>query len=174
MVGHVKAVLKSICTILASIPLSNEFCRVWDTQKCITSTQSLRHRHQMLKKLRQYWCYANRSVIGNGGKEWIFRNLSDIGMSHARRETTQTNRLPKHHTKTGGQNISSLKKKRKHAQFKMDQCHHNGPSLTRESWPCSIWRQSWLDQDMDGKWAADQLTPCTACCWNDLTADQPY
>ena len=34
------------------------------------------------------------------------------------RETTQTNKPPKHYTKTGGQNISSsLKKERKHTQW---------------------------------------------------------
>ena len=35
-----KAALKSICTILASCPLSKALCSVWDTEKCITDTKT--------------------------------------------------------------------------------------------------------------------------------------
>ena len=44
-------------------------------------------------------------------------NMGDIGLSPASRETTQTSKQPKHYTKTWGQNISSLKKKRKHTEL---------------------------------------------------------
>ena len=107
------------------------------TQKCITGTQifpisklggwkdtiafhksSKTNRHQELKHLRQYWRYGNWLVIGNRRGLWTFRNWGDIGLSLASRETTQTNKPPKHYTKTGGHNIrSSLKKKRKHTQW---------------------------------------------------------
>ena len=39
------------------------------------------NRHQSLKHLRQYWCYGNRSVIGNRGGRYTFRNWGDIGLS---------------------------------------------------------------------------------------------
>ena len=99
------------------------------TEMCITGTQTipisklggwkhtiafqwcapLTNRYQMLKLLRQYWCYGNRSVIGNRGRWFTFRNWGEIGLSSARRETSQTNKQPKHYTKTGGRghNISS-------------------------------------------------------------------
>ena len=103
-------------------------------QKCITSTQtfpisklggrthtiafnrtSKRNRQKALKNLWQYWCYRNRLVVCNRGGLWSIWNRGDIDLSSASRESTQTNNLQKHYTKTGGQNISSsLKKKRKH------------------------------------------------------------
>ena len=95
-------------------------------QKCITGTQtfpiikrcgwkhtiafhklSKTNRHQVLKHLRQYWCYGNWSVIGNRGGRWTFQNWGDICLSPARWETTQTNKPPKYCTKMGGHNISS-------------------------------------------------------------------
>ena len=101
------------------------------SQKCITGTQlfpisklcgwkhtiafhksSKMNRHQTLKHLRQYWCYGNPSVISNRGGRWTFRNWSDIGLSPARRETTQTNIPPKHYTKTGGITSADLLRKR--------------------------------------------------------------
>ena len=106
-------------------------------QKCITGTQTFpisklgdwkhttafhksyeANQHQALKHLRQYRCYGNWSVVGNRGGQWTLWNRGDIGLSPARRETTQMNKPPKHYTKTGGQNISSsLKKERKHTQW---------------------------------------------------------
>ena len=63
------------------------------TQKCITGTQtfpisklvdwknttafdkwSAANRHLALKHVRQYWCYGNRSVVGNRGGWWILSN----------------------------------------------------------------------------------------------------
>ena len=73
------------------------------------------NRHQAFKHLRQHWCYGNWSVIflgGNRGGRRTFRNWGDIGLSPASRETTQTNKPPKHYTKTGGHNISSSLKKK--------------------------------------------------------------
>ena len=113
------------------------------TQKCITDIQTIpisklggwkhttvfhksseANRHSVLKHLRQYRCYGNRSVVGNRGGQWTLWNRGDIGLSPASRETTQANKPPKHHTKIGGQNISSsLKKKRKHTQWVIP----NGP-----------------------------------------------
>ena len=76
------------------------------------------NRHQALKHLRQYWCYGNRSVIGTRGGRWTFRNWGDIGLSPASQEITQTNKPPKHYTKTGDHNIGCcLKKKRKHTKW---------------------------------------------------------
>ena len=40
----------------------------------------------------------NWSVIGNRRGRWTFRNWGDIGLSPASRETTQTNKPPKHYT----------------------------------------------------------------------------
>ena len=106
------------------------------SQKCITGTQTFpifklsgwkhstefhksfrTNRHQTLKHLGQYCCYRNRSVIGNRGDRWTFRNWGDIGLYSASMETTKTNKPPKHYTKTGGHNISSSHKKmRKYAK----------------------------------------------------------
>ena len=61
--------------------------------------------------------FGNLSVIGNRGEQWTFRNWADTGLSPASWETTQTIKPPKHYTKTGGHNISSLKKKRKHTEW---------------------------------------------------------
>ena len=48
----------------------------------------------------------------------IFWNWGDMSLSPASKETTQTNKPPKHYTKTGGHNVSSsLKKNRKHTQW---------------------------------------------------------
>ena len=58
------------------------------------------NRHQELKHLRQYWWYRNRSVIGNRGGWWTFLNLGDIDLSPASLETTETNKRPKHYSKT--------------------------------------------------------------------------
>ena len=87
---------------------------MWHTQTCITGAQkfpisklggwkhttafhksSKTNRHQALKHLRQNWCYGNRSVIGNRGWWWTFKNWADIGLSPTNRETTQTNKPPK-------------------------------------------------------------------------------
>ena len=57
--------------------------------------------HQTHKHLRQYWYYGNRSVIGNRGRRWTFRNLGDINLSPESRETTQMNKPPKHYTRRG-------------------------------------------------------------------------
>ena len=76
------------------------------------------NRHQALKYFRQYCCYGDWSVIGNRRGRWTFRNWGDISLSLASWETTQTNKPPKHYTKTGGHDISSsLKKKRKHTRW---------------------------------------------------------
>ena len=58
------------------------------------------HRHQTLNYHRQYWSYRNRSVIDNRGGRWTLWNTDDIGLSQASWETTQTNKPPKHYTKT--------------------------------------------------------------------------
>ena len=51
-------------------------------------------------------------------RRWTLFNRSDIGLSPASRETSQTNKPPKYCTMTRGQTISSsLKKKRKHTQW---------------------------------------------------------
>ena len=106
-------------------------------QKCITGTQTFpisklggwkhttafhtssnTNRHQALIHLKHYWYYGNWSLIGNRRLRWTFRNWGDIGLSPASRETSQTNKPPKHYTKMGVHNISSsLKKKRKHTQW---------------------------------------------------------
>ena len=46
-------------------------------------------------------------IIGNRVREETFQNRCDIGLSPANRETTQTNKPPKHYTKPGAN--SSLK-----------------------------------------------------------------
>ena len=63
-------------------------------------------------------------------------NWGDIGLPPASRETTQTDKPPKHFTKTWGQDISSLiKKKRKHTQWVsatiMVQVYQETPVLAR-------------------------------------------
>ena len=67
---------------------------------------------EVLKKLRQYWCYGNRSVIGNRGGRWTFRNWGDTGLSPASLETTQTNMQMKHHTTMGAIASAVLLRKR--------------------------------------------------------------
>ena len=88
-------------------------------QKCMTDTQTFpisklggwkhtsmfhksfkTNRQQTLKHLRQYWCYGNRSVIGHRGGWWTLWYADDIGLPPASRETTQTNKAPKHYAKT--------------------------------------------------------------------------
>ena len=100
------------------------------TQKCITGTQtfpisklcswkdttafhklSKTNRHQVLKHLRQYWCYGNWLVIINRRGRWTFRNRGDIGLSPASRETSQTNKPLKHYTKTGAITSVLLRKR---------------------------------------------------------------
>ena len=54
----------------------------------------------------------------------------------------------------------------------MGQSPHKGPSLTRDAWPHSTWRQRRYVSEMDRKWAADQQTRWTACHQNDPRADQ--
>ena len=117
-------------TILASCPLSNALCSVWDLHKVITSQtfpisklcgwkhtaafhrQSETNRHQTLRHLWQYWCYGNRSVIGNRGGLWTFQNCGDIALSPTSLETTLTNKPPKYYTETrGAQNLSSSRKR---------------------------------------------------------------
>ena len=90
------------------------------TQKCITGSQTFpisnlcgskhttafhksseANRHLALKHLRQYWCYGNRSVVGNRGRRWTFWNRGDICLTPASRETTQTNKPPKHYKDVG-------------------------------------------------------------------------
>ena len=106
-------------------------------QKCITGTKTFpisklggwkhttafqksseTNRHHTLKHLRQYSCYGNRSVVANRGGQWTIWDRSDISLSPASRETTQTNKPQKHYTKTSAsavhqhqQNISSSLKK---------------------------------------------------------------
>ena len=100
-------------------------------QKCITGTQtfpisklggwkdttafhksSKTNRHQVLKHLRQYWCYGNWSVICNRRGWWTFRNWGDISLFPASQETTQTNKPPKHYTKMGAITSAVLLRKR--------------------------------------------------------------
>ena len=89
------------------IDLSNKQTGYWK-HTTVFQISSNRNRHQTLKHLRQYCCCGNRSVIGNRGGRWAFRNRGDIDLSPARRETTQANKSPKHFTKMGGgANISS-------------------------------------------------------------------
>ena len=102
-------------TVTLTFPISKMGCSKHTTA---FHKSSKTNRHQALKHLRQCWCYVNWSVIGNRRGRWTFRNWGDIGLSLASRETTQTNKPPKHYTKTLGHNISSsLKKKRKHTQW---------------------------------------------------------
>ena len=115
-------------------------------QKCITGTQTFpisklggwkhttachksseTNRHQTFKNLGQYWCYWNRSVIGNRGGWWTFRNYGDISLSPAGRQTTQTNKPPKHYTKTTG--ITSAMLLIKKETYSMGHCHNKGPCL---------------------------------------------
>ena len=92
------------------------------------------------------------------------RKRGDIRLSRVSRETTQTNKKPKHYTKMGRQNISSsLKKKRKHTLDK-------GPSLTRDALPHSPCPKGGKSR----RRMASERTPRTACCQNDLRADRPY
>ena len=61
-------------------------------------------------------CSGNPSVVCNRGGRWTLRNWSDIGLSPANMEATQTKKPPKHCTEMGSQNISSsLQIKRIHA-----------------------------------------------------------
>ena len=100
--------------------------------------------------------------------------LGDIGLSPASRETSQTNKPPKHYTKMGGHNISSYsKKKRKHTKLVSAtirvQVYQETPHLTRpEHKGGKTWR--W----MTSEWHINSLPAWTACCQNNRTADQPY
>ena len=82
-------------------------------QMCITCTQTF-----PLCKLggwsnAQTWCSGNRSVMGNRGTWWTFKNWGNIGLSPGSRETTLTYKPAKNYTKMGSQSISnnSLKEK---------------------------------------------------------------
>ena len=59
-------------------------------------------------------------VIGDRRGRWTYRNYGDIGLSPASHETTQTNKSPKHYTKT-----VLLKKEE---TCPMGRCHHKGPT----------------------------------------------
>ena len=119
-------------------------------QKCITGTQTFpisklggwkhtttfhksseTNRHQTLKHLRQHRCYGNRSVVGNRGGRWTLWNRSDIGMSPASRETTSTNKPPKHFTKTGAR--TSAVHLRKRGNIPNGSEPHKDPSLTSDA-----------------------------------------
>ena len=130
------------------------------TQKCITGTQIFQiskqccwkhitaflkstktKRHQALKHLGQCWCCGNRSVIGNRRWRLIFRNRGDIGLPPASRETTKrTNRIK---TALRRGTITSAVLDEKKETYLMGQRHHKGPSVTRDDWPRSTWRQWW-------------------------------
>ena len=82
------------------------------TQKYITGTQTFptcklggwkpttafhktseTNRHQELKHLRQYWCYVNRSVIGNRGGGWSLRIVVALAcLQHAWKLPKRTSR----------------------------------------------------------------------------------
>ena len=87
---------------------------VGHAQKCITGTQTFpisklggwkhttafhklfkTNRHQVLKHLRQYWCYGQWSISGNRRGRRTFRNRGDVGLSPASREITKTNKPQK-------------------------------------------------------------------------------
>ena len=55
------------------------------------------------------------------GGWWTFRNWNEIGLSTASRDTTQTNKKPKHYVKNlGSEHISStLRKKRKQTKWSL-------------------------------------------------------
>ena len=126
------AVLKSICTILASCPLSNALYSACDMhKKCITVTQtfpisklggwkpsnafhksSVANQHQALKHLRQYRCYGNCSVVGNTGGWWTLWNRGDIGLSSASRETTRRTRHRNTTPRRAGRTSAVLLRKR--------------------------------------------------------------
>ena len=86
------------------------------------------NRHQALKHLGKYCCYWKRSVIGKRWGRWTFRNWGDISLSPASRETTQTNKPPKHYRKT--RNIPNGSNKEE--IYPKGQCHHKGPSLNKK------------------------------------------
>ena len=71
----------------------------WKHTTAFHKSSQANRRHQALKHLRQYRCYGNRSVVGNRGGRWTLWNRGDIGLSPASRETTQTNKPPKHYAK---------------------------------------------------------------------------
>ena len=131
-----KAVLESIGTILASCPLSTHFAVHGTAQMYITGTQTFlisklggwstilcstnrprRTEHQKLKHLRHYWCYGDRSVIGNRGWRGTFRNRGDIGLSPANWETIQTKKPPYHYAESGAQHHKFSWKIRKYSQW---------------------------------------------------------
>ena len=63
-------------------------------------------------------CSRERAAKSNKKALALLLKPACFGLSPASRETTQTNKPPKHYTKTGGHNISSsLKKKRKQTQW---------------------------------------------------------
>ena len=142
--------------------------------KTAINKSSEANQHQALKHLRQYWCYKNWSVIGNQRGRWTFRNWSDIVLSLASCEPTQTNKPPKHYTNTEGHNMSSLKKKNKHTQWVSatirgwSECplsevvvlYHHEPS-----WSSSLWFRNCLLLRSVGCW------PSSSTWWNTCPPD---
>ena len=128
------------------------------------------NKHQALKHLRQYWCYGNRSVIGNRGGRWTFRNWGDIGLSPPRWKNSQTNKPQKHNTKTWA--ITSAVHLRKGGNIPKGSVPPYGSKSNKR-------RLTSLDlkakeTETDGKWEADQQPLWTACCQNDPASNQPY
>ena len=134
-------------TMYASWIFYNALFSVWDTQKCITGTQtfltsklggwkhttafhklSQTNRHQTLKHRRQHWYNSNLSVIGNSGGRSTFQNWSDIGQEagklHKRRSCQNTV------LRRGASTSAVLFRKRK--TYSVAQCNHKGPRLANK------------------------------------------
>ena len=104
------------------------------------------NRHQMLKHLRHYWSYGNRDrcMLSYSLQQMRSMDLMELEWHwpvSTKPGTTQTKKPLKQYIKTGSQNISSSRKKNE--TNPTGQCHYKGPSLTRDSWSLSTWKQTW-------------------------------
>ena len=133
------ATLKSICTILASCPLSNALCSAREAHKTASHVHINRPRRTYIRRSNTLdntdaICYWNLSVIGNRSERWTFRDFQQawkLPRRTSRRNTTQK------------QEDTTSVLLRKRGKYPMGQCHYKGTSLIRNAWPHSTWRKRW-------------------------------
>ena len=105
------------------------------SDKAVTGTVAY---HKIPLWLLAFRCYGNRSVIGNRGRRFTFRNWGVIGLSPASGETTQTNKPPKHYTKTGRHETGAIPRppsnKRRQWRTRAEHCRAG------ENRRCHYWR----------------------------------
>ena len=152
-----KAVLKSICMILACFPLSNELCRVWGyTQQFIAGTQTFPisklcglihttvfHKYSEQTDIRFSNTLDNSDVMGIGRLLTTDQDDTSFRIVMTLASLQQSGKLPRQPSRQNSKQGWEARTSAILVDISNCQCHHGVKSNKRRAWNISNWKEWW-------------------------------